>query len=120
MYCETHPICLLTCNRMGWPFAIDQPLNIAYMARTIDAGFEFTKMRVDRCPLNTGNTEDTTCDMSGWEREVQAILDAAFTETGQRKRENAVRIGENLGRAWAEKDGRARVQLAGFLDLVNV
>lgn len=90
------------------------------MARTLDAGFEFAKMRVDHCPLNIGNADNTPCDVGDWEGEVRGVLDMALMETGRRKRENAVRIGENLGQAWAEKDGRARVQLAEFLDLVNV
>jgi hypothetical protein len=105
---------------MGWPFAIDQPLNIAYMARTLDVGFEFTEMRVDCCPVNTENLESTPHDMGSWMGQVRAVLDAAFAETGQRKRENAVRIGENLGKAWAEKHGRARLDLSRFLDAMNI
>jgi hypothetical protein len=111
---------LLTQNRMGWPFAIDQPLNIAYMARTLDVGFEFTEMRADCCPVKTENSESTPHDMGSWIGEARDFLDAAFGEIGQRKRENAVRIGENLGKAWAEKRGRARLDLSRFLDAMNI
>jgi hypothetical protein len=108
------------CVRIGWPFAIDQPLNVAYMARTLDVGFEFTKMRANYCPAKKGSSDNVSTDISAWESEVRTVLEAAFTANGKRKRENAVRIGENLGLAWSEPSGRARLQLSRFLDAMKI
>jgi hypothetical protein len=117
---ETHIIRVFTRNRIGWPFAIDQPLNVAYMARTLDLGYEFTKMRANHCPVKKKSSDHISTDMRAWEIEVQAVLDSAYTAVGQRKRENAVRIGENLALAWSEHSGRARLQLSEFLDAMNI
>jgi hypothetical protein len=83
---QNHIIRVLTCDRIGWPFAIDQPLNVAYMAWTLDVGFEFTNMRANYCSVKAGRYDDTSVDMSVWEKKVRTILNAAFTATGERKR----------------------------------
>ncbi|RYN53709.1 hypothetical protein AA0118_g9554 [Alternaria tenuissima] len=114
------PSRIFTCLRIGWPFAIDQPLNITHMAHTMDAGFEFTQMRANYCPVKAARSEDVLPDMDAWEKEVGDVLAAAFTAVGERKRRNAELIGKNLGKAWAENSGRARLQLSKFLDTVGV
>ncbi|RYN15972.1 hypothetical protein AA0112_g12673 [Alternaria arborescens] len=114
------PSRIFTCLRIGWPFAIDQPLNIAHMAHTMDAGFEFTQMRANYCPVKAARTQDVLPDMDAWEKEVGDVLAAAFTAVGERKRRNAELIGKNLGKAWAEGSGRARLQLSRFLDTMGV
>jgi hypothetical protein len=111
---------VLKCARIGWPFAIDQPLNVAYMARILDVGFEFTKMRANYCPVKKGSSGDASTDMRVWKSEVRTVLEATCTAIGQRKRENAVRIGDNLGLAWSEPNGRARLQLSRFLDAMKI
>ncbi|KAL1793717.1 hypothetical protein ACET3X_008699 [Alternaria dauci] len=105
---------------IGWPFAIDQPLNIAHMAHTMDAGFELTQMRANYCPVKGTRSDDIPPDMNTWEKEVGDVLAATCTAVGERKRKNAVQIGKDLGRAWAEDGGRARLQLSKFLDMVGV
>lgn len=90
------------------------------MAHTMDAGFEFTQMRANYCPVKAARSEDVLPDMDAWEKEVGDVLAAAFTAVGERKRRNAELIGKNLGKAWAEGSGRARLQLSRFLDTMGV
>jgi hypothetical protein len=90
------------------------------MARTLDVGFECTKMRANYCPVKTKSSKDISIDMSVWESEIRTVLDAASTAIGKRKRKNAVQIGENLALAWSEHNGRARSELSKFLDAMNI
>lgn len=107
-------------TRIGWPFAVDQPLNVAYMARTLDVAFELTTVRTGSCPLanddKTKDVQSTSNILVEYEAQLGYVLDAARGEVGRRKRENAQRIGGKLALAWSKDAGRARQELSRFLD----
>lgn len=105
---------------IGWPFAVDQPLNVAYMARTLDVGFELTAMRTGSCPLANSDFSEPPNNLTQYEVELEYVLDAAREKIGQRKRENAERIGGNLALAWSKSGGRARQELSRLLDYYRI
>ncbi|KAF2128280.1 glycosyltransferase family 1 protein [Dothidotthia symphoricarpi CBS 119687] len=105
---------------IGWPFAVDQPLNVAYMARTLDVGFELTTPRTGSCPLARGSSSEPSPTLDQYKSELECVLDATQKKIGKRKRENAQRIGSNLALAWSRNGGRAREELQRFLDKLQI
>lgn len=112
---------LLIYNRIGWPFAVDQPLNIAHMARNLDVGFELTKMRSNYCPvIGPRPSAELSMGTDEWRIEVEQVILATQTAIGQRKRKNSEDVGDKLALAWSESSGRAREHLSAFLDLFGI
>lgn len=88
------------CISIGWPFAVDQPVNIAHLERNMDVAFEVVNVRsgehglrprygeVQRKPLGT---------LEALEEELNDLLDAMEGSDGEKKRMNAKKIGTSLG-----------------------
>lgn len=99
---------------------MDQPLNVAYMARTLNVGFELTAMRTGSCPIAKSNLPEPLNTIVQYGLELERVLDAAQGEIGQTKRENAERVGGNVALAWLRSKGRARQELSRLLDYYRI
>ena len=112
-------------TRIGWPFAVDQPLNIAHLARTLDVAFELTTIRTGTCPFVDHQSvrigvESASNSLALFEAEIASILDEARGKVGQRKRANAEQLGATLGLAWSKPGGRATQEFSRLLDYYGV
>jgi hypothetical protein len=91
-----------TVHRIGWPFAGDQPGNIAHLVHTLDVAFEFVEVRTGANGLKpiyqTGKTPKGT--LEAFREELNDVLDNLNSEIGIRKKKNAQKQQEILARAW--------------------
>jgi hypothetical protein len=109
---------LLTINRIAWPFLADQPVNIAHCVHTLNVAYELLEVRsapygLKPIYLRDGFTPSGTRD--AFEKELEVVLDAVQGDDGKLKRENARKVQQRLGEAWA-KGGAARRDFETMLD----
>ncbi|MCJ1248747.1 hypothetical protein MMC30_005966 [Trapelia coarctata] len=102
---------------IGWPFAVDQPVNIAHLVHGLDVAFEFTEVRTGESGLKpifvTGRVPSGT--VHEFEAELKEILDDMEGEVGARKRSNARRVQGKLAEAW-KQNGKSRQAFEALMD----
>jgi hypothetical protein len=110
----------LTGSRIMWPFASDQPANAAVLSVVHGAALELFSVRTGagaRQPLRREGADVVDFSEDGVRRETRELLVKLKNLEGMRVRENALRLGAELERAW-EKGGEADVGLNDFLGRV--
>ncbi|KAF8542582.1 hypothetical protein BDD12DRAFT_876041 [Trichophaea hybrida] len=89
---------------IGWPFSVDQPMNIAHLVYGLDVAFELLEVRTGELGLKTmfatGKTPEGTVE--AFERELEEVLEGMKGEVGERKRQNARRIRQGLEGVWGD------------------
>ncbi|KAB8211530.1 hypothetical protein BDV34DRAFT_219486 [Aspergillus parasiticus] len=102
---------------IGWPFSVDQPVNIARLTRVLDVGFELMEVRSGvngLQPVQFRNHKPcgTTASL---EKELSEVFDAMVGEEGNMRRANAEKVRDDMARSWLE-GGSARNEFEKFLD----
>lgn len=103
--------------RIGWPFAVDQPVNIARLTRVLDVAFELLEVRSGEWgiqPVHYRNQKPSG-SIEALERELAVVFDAMLGEEGKRKQANAEKVRDEMARSWLE-GGAARNEFEQFLD----
>ncbi|KAA8645190.1 hypothetical protein EYZ11_011527 [Aspergillus tanneri] len=102
---------------IGWPFAVDQPVNIARLTRVLDIGFELVEVRSGDYGLQPLHYRDQapTGTFSALEKELAEVFDTMLGEEGKKKRANAEKLRDEMARSWLE-GGAAWKEFESFLD----
>lgn len=107
-------LCKLTdIFRICWPQEGDQPANAAYITISLNVSYELIQVRTGfgrrkmhrhASPHSTPGPSlfDSETPFSSVRAEFRDIIARAQGPDGERKRENAIRMGERLAKAWGE------------------
>lgn len=88
--------------RICWPFNSDQPANAVHLSVNLEVAYELMEIRTASGlkPIHrTGKAPLGTLDAI--RNEARDVLDKAFGEDGARKRENVVKLKEQIDAAWS-------------------
>ncbi|GJJ09757.1 hypothetical protein Clacol_003981 [Clathrus columnatus] len=97
-----------------WPLSADQPVNAAYMSSTLNIAYELfeTRRGPGLLPLHQGIKPQGT--LEAIEKEIQTILEKAWSPDGVQKRENLHVLTKKINKAWND-NGEARIEFRKFL-----
>ena len=118
LYSSNIPL-VLTCDclRICWPQRAEQPTNVLHLTTNLDIAYELYEIRTGEFGLKkiyrTGKTPVGTDEAI--RQEAAEVLDNAYGADGLRKRENIMRLREEVLQAW-EEGGTSYSAAENFLD----
>jgi len=99
-----------------WPSQFDQPTNAAHLTCNLNIAYELFEVRTANGlkPVHRiGRAPEGSVDAV--RKEAREVFEKAFSEDGQKKRENIQQIRQALAGAW-DDEGEARLAALKFLD----
>jgi len=103
---------------IGWPFAVDQPMNVAHLARNMGVAWELPAAKTgywaEREQEAASSSSSAEPALPCWEDVVDQVLDEMVGEKGRERRRSAEAVRDKLRLAW-EDGGRAKAEFDRFV-----
>ncbi|KAJ7920684.1 hypothetical protein B0H13DRAFT_2268169 [Mycena leptocephala] len=98
-----------------WPFDGDQPAAAAHLTHNLDVAFHLVEVRTGKGLQLLFSGEVPQGTRGAVTEEFRRIVDACRSEIGEKKRENACRLGADFSKAW-KAGGSAKTAVNMFLE----
>ena len=110
-------------SSIAWPFEYDQPLSAMLISLVHDIGYELLQIRTGENGLKkpyraTSEEDHPKGTEDAWRAEMRKVLKLAFSEDGDRKRANMLRLRERIVAGWQE-DGETMKELRSFIEYID-
>jgi UDP-glucoronosyl and UDP-glucosyl transferase len=99
---------------IGWPFAVDQPMNVACLARKMGVAWELHGAKTGYWAERERDSASGEPALACWEDVVNNVLDEMVGEEGGKRRASAEAVRDKLRVAWGD-GGRAKAEFDRFL-----
>jgi UDP-glucoronosyl and UDP-glucosyl transferase len=101
---------------IGWPFAVDQPMNVAHLARKMGVAWELPGAKTGYWSEKERPAASGKAALGCWKDTVNEVLDEMVGEEGKKRRASAEAVRDKLQVEW-EDGGRAKGEFERFVHM---